>query len=83
MVDRAAQLDHMTDLQAIISLEAEFPGWMVWREGKGAWLRSCFARSHTTDAGVSGEDWTDLRDQIIAAMAVESQHGRSASDAND
>jgi hypothetical protein len=69
MTDRAAELDRMTDHQAIISLEREFPTWMVWREGVGRWLNSCFARSHATDAGVSGEDWADLRDQIIRATA--------------
>ena len=57
----------MTDHQAIMSLEREFPGWMVWREGYGRWLNSCFARCHVTDAGVSGEDWADLRDQIVRA----------------
>lgn len=62
----------MTDHQAIISLEREFAGWMVWREGRGRWLNSCFARSHATDAGVSGEDWADLRDQIIRATAAQS-----------
>lgn len=67
MTDRAAELDQMTDHQAIMSLEREFPGWMVWREGMGRWLDSCFARSHVTDAGVSGEDWADLRDQMIRA----------------
>lgn len=69
MANRATQLDLMSDHEAIFSLEAEFPGWMVWREGKGRWLNSCFARSHETDAGVSGEDWADLRDQIIRAKA--------------
>jgi hypothetical protein len=69
MTDRAAELDQMDDFQAILSLEREFPDWMVWREGKGRWLNSCFARCHATDAGASGEDWADLRDQIVRAMA--------------
>jgi hypothetical protein len=73
MADRAAELDHMTDHQAIMSLEREFPSWMVWREGLGQWLNSCFARSHATDAGVSGEDWADLRDQIVRAEAKAAQ----------
>jgi hypothetical protein len=68
--DRAAELDQMTDHEAIISLEREFPGWMIWREGLGRWLNSCFARCHVTDAGVSGEDWADLRDQIVRAEAA-------------
>jgi pimeloyl-ACP methyl ester carboxylesterase len=71
MTDRAAELDQMTDHQAIMSLEREFAGWMVWREGAGRWLNSCFARCHTTDGGVSGEDWTDLRDQLIRATAAQ------------
>jgi hypothetical protein len=68
MTDRAAELDRMDDLDAAITLEREFPGWMVWREGKGMWLRSCFARCHTADAGVSGESWSDLRDQMTRVV---------------
>jgi hypothetical protein len=77
--DRAAELDHMTDHQAIISLEREFPAGWVWREGMGRWLNSCFARSHLTGGSVSGEDWADLRDQIVRAEAIaaESRPGES------
>lgn len=65
MTDRAAELDLMPDYDAIISLEAEFPGWMIFRQGKGRWLNSCFARQHTDETQAEGEDWADLRDQII------------------
>jgi hypothetical protein len=67
MSDRAAELDLMTHLEAIVSLECEFPGWIVWREGEGLWLNSCFARNREQDVGVAAEDWADLRDQIIGA----------------
>ncbi len=65
MSARSDELDQMTDTDAIISLEREFAGWMVWREGQGRWLNSCFARSHKTGDRVRGEDWADLRDQLI------------------
>lgn len=55
----------MTDYAAIASLEDEFPGWMIFRQGKGIWLNSCFARRHSDGHQVEGEDWADLRDQII------------------
>jgi hypothetical protein len=69
MPDRAAELDLMDDLDAISSLEQEFPGWRVWREGEHKWFHSCFARSYDADIGVSGEDWADLRDMIVRAKS--------------
>lgn len=61
MSDRTAELDRMTDHQAIISLEREFPGWMVYR-GTG---RLCHGRRRDDDGvSVRGEDWVDLRDMI-------------------
>lgn len=61
-------LDSMTDNQAIASLEAEFPHWMIYREGKGVWLNSCLARRRSDGAQVEGEDWADLRDQLIGHL---------------
>jgi hypothetical protein len=68
MRDRAAQLDLMTDHEAIFSLEAEFPGWMIFRQFGGMWLNSCFARRHSDGLQTEGEDWADLRDQIVKAI---------------
>jgi hypothetical protein len=63
--DRAAELDLMPEYEAIICIEHEFPGWMIFRAGQGRWLNSCFARRHSDGHQVEGEDWADLRDQII------------------
>ena len=65
---RALELYRMTDLEAIASLEAEFPGVMIYRSTFG----SCSARWHG-HAGVSvrGEDWADLRDEIRRAISRE------------
>lgn len=62
------ELDLMTDHQAVASLEAEFPGWMIFRQGKGVWLRSCFAKRHSDSHQVEGEDWADLRDALIGHL---------------
>jgi hypothetical protein len=51
----------MTDRDAIISLEAEFPGWLIYR---GCSDKMCHGRHHTPGADVLGEDWVDLRDEI-------------------
>ena len=59
--DRAAELDQMTDRDAIISLEREFRGWLVYKCAD----RLCHARHHQDEAHIRGEDWTDLRDMII------------------
>lgn len=59
--------DGLPDHYVIRALEAQFPGWMVFRQGKGVWLNSCFARNRSNGEQVEAEDWTDLRDQIIRA----------------
>jgi hypothetical protein len=60
---RTDQLDRMTDLEAQASLEAEFPGWMIHRAAN----HLCYASNKTTDQRdhLRGEDWADLRDQLI------------------
>lgn len=58
----------MSDHHAIMSLEAEFAGWMVYRQHRGSWLSSCFARRYSDGLRAEGEDWADLRDMIIRAI---------------
>jgi hypothetical protein len=57
-------LDLMADHEAISYLERRYPSWMVFRQGKGLWLNSCFARNRDSGDQVEAEDWTDLRDQL-------------------
>jgi hypothetical protein len=73
MSTRSDELDAMTDQDAVISLEREFPGWMVYREGSGMRLFSCYARNRESRARIEGEDWADLRDQLIRARWEDSQ----------
>lgn len=60
---RVHGLDGMSDREAIVSLEGEFAGWMISRGTDGLCYGSVY------DAGqrnaVRGEDWADLRDEII------------------
>lgn len=56
----AADLDGLSDQDAIIALEKEFSGWLVFRGTD----QLCHARHHQDDTHIRGEDWTDLRDQI-------------------
>jgi hypothetical protein len=62
-------LDCVTDREAINVLETEYPGWLIFRQGKGIWLNSCFARNRETGERVEAEDWTDLRDQLRQATS--------------
>ena len=57
-------LEGVPDNVAITALETQFPGWLVFRQGKGMWLNSCFARNRATGEQVEAEDWTLLRDEI-------------------
>lgn len=58
----ASDLDGLADEQAIIVLEREFPGWMIFRSTD----RLCYARRHEgSQSSVHGEDWVDLRDELI------------------
>jgi hypothetical protein len=59
--DGWADLDGMDDHHAIIAVEREFAGWLVYRGTEGL----CHARRHADGAHVRGEDWTDLRDELI------------------
>jgi hypothetical protein len=54
----------MTDQQAIIHLERKYPDWLITRGTDRmchGWPRS----SGGVLGQVTGEDWTDLRDQIV------------------
>jgi hypothetical protein len=57
---RALELYRMTDLEAVASLEREFPGVTIYRSSFG----SPSARWHDNGDSVRGEDWADLRDAI-------------------
>jgi hypothetical protein len=60
-----SELDGLTDNQAIMRLEAEFPRWHCYRGVDGL----CHARSHDpVSRPVRGEDWTDLRDMVIGQV---------------
>jgi hypothetical protein len=76
MSTRSDELDAMTGQDAVISLQREFPGWMVLQEGQGVWLGSCHARRHSDGRRVSGEDWADLRDQLIGQRWKDSHDDR-------
>lgn len=53
------------DTEAIKSLEREFSGWMIYRDTSGL----CVARKRDDESmTVTGEDWTDLRDEVIRAI---------------
>ena len=74
MSERTEALDRMTDLEAIASLEREFPGWMINRGVSGR----CYGSHHASNRrdAVSGEDWVDLRDALIREMWR--HHGRAS-----
>lgn len=62
----SGDLDELPDRQAIVKLEAEFPGWQCFR---GANLMT-YGRTHDSpNKLVRGESWTDLRDEIRRAIA--------------
>ncbi len=62
---RGSDLDGLSDNDAITRLECEFPRWQCFRGTD--WL--CYARSHDDpDKIVRGEDWTDLRDELIRVV---------------
>lgn len=54
----------MKDEQAIIALEREFHGWLVFRGND----RLCHARHHQDAAHIRGEDWVDLRDELAREL---------------
>jgi hypothetical protein len=67
-------LDELPDRQAIVKLEAEFPGWQCFR---GANLMT-YGRTHDSpNELVRGEDWTDLRDEIRRAIARSEEDGHA------
>ncbi|MGH7746954.1 MAG: hypothetical protein ACREQ5_19695 [Candidatus Dormibacteria bacterium] len=55
----------MTDSEAQIALIREFPEWLVCRGTSGLPAARWHSRPGVT---VTGEDWADLRDEIIAAI---------------
>lgn len=61
---RSDELDRMTDRDAAASLGAEFPGWTAYRAAD----RLCYARRDKPKKLVRGEDWADLRDQMIREL---------------
>ena len=66
MNEWSGDLDELPDQQAIVKLEAEFPGWQCFR---GTNLLT-YGRTHDSpNELVRGEDWTDLRDEIRRAIA--------------
>lgn len=56
----SGDLDSMTDTAAIMRLEREFHGWLIYRGTE----RLCHARHHDNDTHLRGEDWLDLRDEL-------------------
>jgi len=55
-------LDGLSDDKAIERLTTEFPRWQYYRGTDGM----CHARTHDpVYKPVRGEDWTDLRDELI------------------
>lgn len=70
----SGDLDELSDRQAIMKLEAEFPGWQCFR---GTNLLT-YGRTHDSPGElVRGEDWTDLRDEIRRAIARSEENGRA------
>jgi hypothetical protein len=63
----AADLDSMNDGEACRAMQREFPDWYPWRGTNH--LAYARRRGVSPPLIIRGEDWVDLRDEIIRAEA--------------